>query len=57
MTIILVTHEVDIAEYAQRVLMFRDGKIVRDYPVTARRDAGVALRELPREETETEDEG
>ena len=50
MTIILVTHEVDIAEYAKRVLMFRDGKIVRDYPVTARRDASVALRELPREE-------
>ncbi|WP_110953863.1 ABC transporter ATP-binding protein [Anaerosinus massiliensis] len=29
-TIILVTHEPDIAEYAQRQLMVRDGKLVRD---------------------------
>lgn len=29
-TIILVTHEPEIAEYAQRKLMVRDGKLVRD---------------------------
>ena len=29
-TIILVTHEPDIAEYAQRVVRFKDGKIVAD---------------------------
>lgn len=29
-TIILVTHEPDIAQYAQRQLMVRDGKLVRD---------------------------
>lgn len=29
-TIILVTHEPDIAEYANRQLMVRDGKLVRD---------------------------
>ena len=29
-TIVMVTHERDIAEHAQRVLSFRDGKLVRD---------------------------
>ena len=29
-TIILVTHEPDIAEYAERQLIVRDGKLVRD---------------------------
>lgn len=29
-TIILVTHEPDIAEYAKRVVTFRDGKIISD---------------------------
>lgn len=29
-TIILVTHEPDIAEYARRVILFRDGKLVQD---------------------------
>jgi putative ABC transport system ATP-binding protein len=35
LTIVLVTHEVDIAAYAQRVLTFRDGLIVSDAPRTA----------------------
>ena len=30
LTIVLVTHETDIAAYAQRVLTFRDGVIVSD---------------------------
>ena len=38
-TILLVTHEADIAGYAQRCLVFRDGLIVDDAPVTARRRA------------------
>jgi putative ABC transport system ATP-binding protein len=55
MTIILVTHEIDISEYAKRVILFRDGRIVKDYPVTGRRNATQVLRELPEEEDE-EDE-
>ncbi len=34
LTVILVTHEADIAAYASRVLQMRDGKIVGDVPVT-----------------------
>ena len=30
-TIILVTHEADIAEHARRVLVLRDGAIAQDY--------------------------
>jgi putative ABC transport system ATP-binding protein len=38
-TVIVVTHEPDIAEYAQRRIIFRDGKIIEDAAVTARRRA------------------
>jgi putative ABC transport system ATP-binding protein len=36
-TIILVTHEPDIAEYAKRIVRFRDGQIVEDLAVQNRR--------------------
>ncbi len=39
-TIILVTHERDIARYATRVIEMRDGVIVGDTPMRDRRDAG-----------------
>ena len=39
LTVVLVTHEHDIAEYATRIIRFRDGRIVADRPVTERRDA------------------
>jgi len=32
LTIVLVTHEHDIAQFAKRVLVFRDGKIRKDEP-------------------------
>ena len=47
LTIVVVTHEPDIASYATRVVQFRDGRIRRDMPVENRRDASVALSELP----------
>lgn len=41
-TIVLVTHENDIAEYAKRVVVFRDGKIEADKYNQVRRKAGHA---------------
>jgi putative ABC transport system ATP-binding protein len=38
-TIVLITHEHDIAEYARRVVAFRDGRLVADELVKARRSA------------------
>jgi putative ABC transport system ATP-binding protein len=38
-TIILVTHEHDVAQYARRIIEMRDGRILRDHPVTDRRIA------------------
>jgi putative ABC transport system ATP-binding protein len=46
-TIVLVTHETDIAAYANRVIVMRDGRIIRDDPVQRRRDAAVELANLP----------
>ncbi len=36
-TIIVVTHERDIAEYAERRVVFRDGKVIEDAPVKGRK--------------------
>lgn len=38
-TIILVTHEHDIADYAKRIVMLRDGVILKDEPVQHMRSA------------------
>jgi putative ABC transport system ATP-binding protein len=39
LTIVLVTHDPDIAAYAKRQVIFRDGRIVRDEPIAAPRSA------------------
>lgn len=46
-TLVLVTHELDIAQYAQRVIVFKDGKIKKDYQIDEPRDAAEELRLLP----------
>jgi putative ABC transport system ATP-binding protein len=46
MTILVVTHESDIAAYARRIVEVRDGRILRDEPVTARRRAAEDLKRL-----------
>jgi len=47
LTIVLVTHEHDIAQFARRSLVFRDGKIRRDEPVQKRASAAEVLKTLP----------
>ncbi|MFL6284174.1 MAG: ABC transporter ATP-binding protein [Pyrinomonadaceae bacterium] len=46
-TLVLVTHEQEIAAYADRVVVFKDGRIQKDYRVNAPRDAAEELRNLP----------
>src|SRR5271166_3043392 len=47
LTVVLVTHEHDIAQFAKRVLVFRDGKIRKDGAVTNRPRASQVLQSLP----------
>ncbi|MBI3625040.1 MAG: ABC transporter ATP-binding protein [Candidatus Rokubacteria bacterium] len=51
-TIVLVTHEADIAQYAARALSFRDGKVIQDQPVAEPKDAEALLATLPPLEVE-----
>ena len=55
-TLILVTHEHDIAEYADRVIVFKDGKIKKDYHIDSPRNASEELKNLPAVEEEDEEE-
>jgi putative ABC transport system ATP-binding protein len=45
-TIVLVTHEPEVAVYAKRIVEVRDGRIVRDEPVKNRRFAANDLEEV-----------
>jgi putative ABC transport system ATP-binding protein len=38
-TVIVVTHEPEVAQYAARRILFRDGRVIEDAPVTDRRRA------------------
>ncbi len=51
-TIVLVTHESDIATYAGRVLFFKDGRLLRDEAVERPRTALQELRQRPADEAE-----
>jgi putative ABC transport system ATP-binding protein len=53
-TIILVTHETDISQYADRIITFRDGKIRTDIPNTKKRIATEDLKALPPVEQDTD---
>ena len=47
LTIVLVTHEPDIANFAKRSLHFRDGKIRKDEPIRNRPVAAEVLKNMP----------
>ena len=55
-TLLLVTHEHDIAEYADRVVVFKDGKIRKDYQIEHPRNAAEELKSLPELDSEDEEE-
>jgi putative ABC transport system ATP-binding protein len=46
-TVLLITHEMDIAEYGTRLIRFRDGRVVADSKVVHRRNAEEELAALP----------
>jgi putative ABC transport system ATP-binding protein len=49
-TVLLITHEHDIAEYGTRIVQCRDGHLVSDQQVLRRRNADEEVAALPREE-------
>jgi putative ABC transport system ATP-binding protein len=55
-TLILVTHEPDIAEYAQRVVVFKDGKIKKDFKIENQRNAAEELKNLPPPEEDDDED-
>ncbi|HYE75400.1 MAG TPA: macrolide ABC transporter ATP-binding protein, partial [Blastocatellia bacterium] len=55
-TLVLVTHEPDIAQYADRVVVFKDGKIKKDEPVLEPADASEELKRIPVVSDDEDDE-
>jgi putative ABC transport system ATP-binding protein len=49
-TVVMVTHEPDIARHARRIIRFRDGRVMDDQPVENRLIAREVMEELPDEE-------
>ena len=56
LTVVLVTHEPDIANYAQRALEFRDGKMRKDTYIHKRLIAREVLPTLKSPDDESDDE-
>jgi putative ABC transport system ATP-binding protein len=56
LTVIVVTHEPDIAQYATRIIQFCDGKIRRDFAVENRKNASEVLTQLPVESDGEDDD-
>jgi putative ABC transport system ATP-binding protein len=56
LTVIVVTHEPDVARYAKRIVYVRDGRISSDEPVIERSVASEVLKTLPVVVAEGDDE-
>jgi putative ABC transport system ATP-binding protein len=55
-SIVLITHEDDIAHYTKRIVKLRDGNIISDYPVENRLCAAEEIKKLPPQENVVEDD-
>lgn len=51
-TIVLVTHETDIAQFTKRNVVYRDGRIIKDLKISNPKNAVEALKNLPEEEND-----
>jgi len=51
-TVVIVTHEMDVALHTQRIIRFRDGRVIGDDKVEKPRDAREVLASLPPEKDE-----
>jgi len=56
MTIVVVTHEPDVAAHAGRIMNFRDGRLIRDEKVAEPRDAAAAVAAIPADADEETEE-
>jgi len=54
-TVVLVTHEFDIAMHCHRIIRFKDGRVISDEPVREPRDAQAELSRLPDPDQEEEE--
>lgn len=50
-TIVMVTHELDIAHYCQRMVIMRDGRVIKDEPVAEPFSSEEELRKLREEQS------
>ena len=50
-TVVVVTHEPEVSQYAKRIVELRDGRVLRDHPVDKRRNAAADLEALGDEVT------
>ena len=55
-TVIIVTHEEEIAHHCKRIIRFRDGRILKDEVIENPIDALEVLKKLPRPDDEIETE-
>jgi putative ABC transport system ATP-binding protein len=51
-TVVLVTHEEDVAQHCRRIIRFRDGRVQHDEPVAHPFDAKQRLAEMPNPDDE-----
>lgn len=56
-SVVIVTHEPDIAHYCDRIIMFKDGHVLSDEEVPEPRNAARELAEWPEEDDDEPDPG